>query len=282
MADVTTPARIFATFLVAAVATTGCSTFTDDETAARVDGAELSETALQSAIRGFNADDELVQANPEEVRQTINRWILAQLLTDDLDRRGIEVDPVPSGDDLTIEELFGATDPLIAQWQALTPDAADLDGIDALYSLGPVGGGLVCSAHVLVDDIETAELVLERLDDGDDFASLAAEFSTDTGSAAAGGVLPCATTATFEQQYIPEFVGAVIDATPGDIVGPVVSQFGFHVITLRPLADIDPAELEPLAADPQVRFTVLVDAADVWVNPRFGEFDRAVGVTPLG
>ncbi len=279
----TTPARLLATLLVGAVAATGCTTFTDDETVARVDGAEFPETALQSAIREFNDDPELVQAQPDQVNQTINRWILAELLRSDLADRGVDVDPVPAGDDLTIEELFNSTDPLISEWQALGPDGDDdLAAVEALYQLGPVGGGIVCAAHVLVDDVETAETVLDRLEAGDDFGDLAIEYSTDTGSAANGGVLPCTTTGAFQSQYIPEFVEAIIDATPGDVIGPVTSQFGVHVITLRPLDDIDPAELEPLAADPQVRFTMLVDTADVWVNPRFGEFDRAIGVTPVG
>lgn len=282
MAAVTTPARLLATILVAAVAATGCSTFTNDGTVARVDGAELAESELRSAIRAFNADDELVLANPDEVRQTVSRWVLANVLRDDLVGRGIDVDPIPSGDDLTIEELFGSTDPIITEWRAAGPASTDPDALATLYARGPLEGGIVCAAHILTDDQATAERVLERLDAGDDFAELAAEYSTDPGSAGAGGVLPCSTTADFQAQYIPEFVDAVVEAEPGDVIGPVASQFGHHVIRLRPYDAIDPAELEPLAATDQVRFALLVDSADIWVNPRFGEFDPVVGVAAVG
>lgn len=279
---VTTPVRLLAATLVATVAATGCSTFTDDETVARVDGTELSESELRSAIRQFNADDELVQADTGEVRQTIVRWVLAQVLRDDLVGRGLDVAPIPSGDELTVDGLFAQTDPLITEWRAAGPPSLDSDGLETLYARGPVDGGIVCAAHILTDDAATAELVIERLDDGADFAELAAEYSVDPGSADAGGVLPCATTAAFETQYIPEFVAAALAAEPGEVVGPVASQFGFHVIRLRPFDQIDTAEVEQIVASDQVRFALLVEDADIWVNPRFGQFDPVVGIAPVG
>lgn len=282
MTPVTTPSRLLATTLAAAVAATGCSTFTNDEIAARVDGAELAESELRSAIRSLNSDDDLVQAGSDEVRQTLNRWLLANVLRDDLVARGAEVGAIPSGDDLTIDDLFGSTDPIIAEWQAAGPASTDPDGLATLYGRGPLDGGIVCAAHILTEDESTAELVLERLDAGDDFATLAAEHSVDPGSAAAGGTLPCAATADFQAQYIPEFVSAVVDAEPGEVVGPVASQFGFHVIRLRSYDELDPTELEPIAASDQIRFALLVEDADIWVNPRFGEFDPVVGVAAVG
>lgn len=84
----------------------------------------------------------------------------------------------------------------------------------------------VCAVHILVATEAEADEVLTRLDGGEDFAVVAQEASLDTGSGAAGGDLGCASTAG----YVAEFADATMTAEIGVVVGPVESQFGFHVI----------------------------------------------------
>lgn len=85
-------------------------------------------------------------------------------------------------------------------------------------------------AHILVATEEEAASVLERLNNGEDFAALAAELSQDPGSAQNGGV--------YENiqrgQFVPEFEQAMFeDLEPGETTTvPVQTQFGFHVIRL--------------------------------------------------
>ena len=141
---------------------------------------------------------------------------------------------------------------------------------------------MTCTAHILVDDEATANEVLDRLADGGDFGALAGEFSVEPGAGARGGALPCDTTGNFSQQYIPEFVEAALDAEVGRPVGPVATQFGYHVIVVRPFDDLTAEELDPLLANPGVRFGFAIEELDVYVNPRYGAFDIARGVVPLG
>ncbi|MFA5550491.1 MAG: peptidylprolyl isomerase [Trueperaceae bacterium] len=82
-----------------------------------------------------------------------------------------------------------------------------------------------CARHILVSEEELASQLLDRLAAGEEFADLAAEYGTD-GTRTRGGDLGCfgrgAMVADFEQ--------AVLDAEVGTPAGPVVTQFGFHVL----------------------------------------------------
>ncbi len=71
-----------------------------------------------------------------------------------------------------------------------------------------------------------------------DFAKLAKENSQDPGSAAQGGDLGSFT----HDAMVKPFADAVFAAKTGDIVGPVLSDFGYHVIKV---GEITPARAKP-------------------------------------
>jgi len=96
----------------------------------------------------------------------------------------------------------------------------------------------VWARHILVATIEEAVAVQARLRNGDDFAKVAAEVSTDTGSKSKGGDLGWfgkgAMVAPFEEAAFAMKVGQISD--------PVKSDYGFHIIQVlgheeRPLDD---------------------------------------------
>lgn len=109
----------------------------------------------------------------------------------------------------------------------------------------------VRARHILlqVNDNRTAEAaeaelqaVSDRLAAGEPFAALAAEVSEDPGSKSRGGDL-----GFFGRGAMVEaFENAAFSATPGDIVGPIRTDFGYHLIEvlektdggLRPFADV--------------------------------------------
>jgi len=99
----------------------------------------------------------------------------------------------------------------------------------------------VWARHILVPDEATAQLIIEKLNNGDDFAALAVEFSQDTGSAVNGGDLGWFGTGAM----VPEFETAAfaLEKTGDYTTEPVQSSFGFHIIQLIAKQD------RPLSAD---------------------------------
>ena len=71
-----------------------------------------------------------------------------------------------------------------------------------------------------------AEELVRRLKAGEDFAALAKQYSQDTASAQQGGDLGW----FGHGVMVPEFEKAAFSSRPGDIVGPVKSSFGYHII----------------------------------------------------
>ncbi|AQQ52550.1 peptidylprolyl isomerase [Planococcus lenghuensis] len=111
--------------------------------------------------------------------------------------------------------------------------------------------------HILVEDEETANEVIERLEAGEDFAELAAEFSTDPGSAENGGELGWFGTGAM----VPAFEDAAYALEVGEVSEPVQSDYGFHIIEVletRELEDIEP--LEDVAED--IRTQLALEQAD--------------------
>ncbi len=84
-----------------------------------------------------------------------------------------------------------------------------------------------------------AEAAVRKLKAGADFAALAKAESDDPGSKANGGELP-----PFGRgQMVKEFEDACFAATPKEIVGPVKTTFGYHVIQVE---EKIPPRVEPL------------------------------------
>ena len=101
-------------------------------------------------------------------------------------------------------------------------------------------GTWVNARHILVETEEIALDILDALANGESFAELARAVSADTGSGESGGELDWQSV----DNYVEPFADAVRDAPLGEIVGPVESEFGFHIIQVRAREQRDLSEAQ--------------------------------------
>jgi peptidyl-prolyl cis-trans isomerase SurA len=105
---------------------------------------------------------------------------------------------------------------------------AEARGLERLIEQTNVRHILITPNEVL-DDEAARNFVLglkERIDNGEDFTSLAQEHSDDIGSAQEGGELGW----TNPGQMVPEFETAMANAEIGVVTEPVRSEFGWHIL----------------------------------------------------
>jgi len=129
---------------------------------------------------------------------------------------------------------------------------ASASGIHIVQLLEQRGAGMqreqqTLLRHILVQTSEirteeqTEELIREiasRLQAGEDFVALAAEFSEDPGSALNGGDLGW----TGGNQFVPSFVEAMNATTTGSLSEPFRSDYGWHVLEIQERREQDMSE----------------------------------------
>ncbi len=122
--------------------------------------------------------------------------------------------------------------------------------------------------HILVAAEDQAKALLPKVGTEAAFAEAAKTNSLDTTNAAVGGDLGWAPRGA----YVPEFEAAVWSAQPGQVVGPIKTQFGYHLIFIvgaetRPLSAADLARARDAKYRDwlkQARTSAAVQLVDKW------------------
>ncbi|WP_090841023.1 peptidylprolyl isomerase [Alkalicoccus daliensis] len=101
------------------------------------------------------------------------------------------------------------------------------------------------ASHILVEDKEEAENIVEKLEAGEDFAELASEYSTDASNAENGGEL-----GFFGKGAMVEaFEEKAFSMEAGEISEPVETEFGYHIIHVTDKKEAQEASLEENESD---------------------------------
>ncbi len=109
----------------------------------------------------------------------------------------------------------------------------------------------VNAAHILVPTREAAEAARARVAEGEAFATVASEVSTDEGTASNGGDLGWFT----REEMVPPFAETAFSLEPGTVSDPVETEFGWHIIQVaesdpdHPLTDIQINRLRQTVVD---------------------------------
>jgi parvulin-like peptidyl-prolyl isomerase len=126
----------------------------------------------------------------------------------------------------------------------------------------PTRAEQVHAVHILVATREAADEVVARINGGEDFADVAREVSTDTGTAGTGGDL-----GWFPRGImVAPFEEAAFSLEVGVVSEPVQSEFGWHIIKVLEKEEDRPIAL---ATRQQLQSGVFVD----WLTERRNESD---------
>jgi foldase protein PrsA len=126
---------------------------------------------------------------------------------------------------------------------------------------GPKVVEQVHASHILVETEETGQEVLDKLGTGEDFASLASEYSLDPGSKDKGGDLgwfPRGVT-------VPEFEEAAFSLEPDETSELVQTDFGYHIIWVH--------EKEEREMDPVLYAQISQQEFQIWFKTQKTEAD---------
>jgi parvulin-like peptidyl-prolyl isomerase len=286
--------------------------------AATVGDERIRTDDLQAVVdRGLanpEAEQQFGGDRAEFQRLVLNRMVRAELLEAAAEQEGVEV---TQGDvDARIEDFaqqaggrealeeqaaaggISATDlPVFAREIALEEELGDAltegeqvpqEQLEAAYQQNIGQFQTVRARHILVEDEATARAVLAEVQaDPSRFPAVAAERSTDTGSAEQGGDLGEQGRGTF----VPEFDSAVF-TQPLNTPFVVQTQFGWHVVEVLERQETSLAEAseqlerqvlgEERATRVQQLLQQTAERLGVVVNPRFGTWDpEALEVAPV-
>jgi parvulin-like peptidyl-prolyl isomerase len=288
---------LLASFLLLAAA---CGTDALGGAPATVDGEPVSREQLENAVRELAQDapeDNRGPATEQIQRQVLTLLIQAKAIEQLADEQGVELDEAAAeeryqqeleglgGEDAAREMLAVQNFTLELFRDVLIPVQQRVDVLRERLAADepPVQSRTV--RHILVETEEEADDVVAELEDGADFAELAAERSTDPGSGPQGGDLGPAPRGA----YVPEFDDAAWEAELDEVVGPVESAFGYHVLQVTAIEETPIDELDVQQLDQLVGRTLqgLIDEtianADVSVDPAIGRWDpESANVVPTG
>lgn len=178
---------------------------------------------IRSEILDLAAEDRGIEVTDEEIAEQRTTVVEStggeEALQQALERSNV-----------TEEELEGdLRDQVIARkiGEGLSDDVAAAD-VQAAFETDAQGqfGPQIKVRHILTENENEAQDAIERIQSGEDFATVAQDLSTDTGTAANGGELGTVP----KGATVAEFDDAAFGAKVGELVGPVQTQFGFHVI----------------------------------------------------
>lgn len=199
-----------------------------NEVLATVGGVQITDADLDEFLRSVPQEQRMYASNPQFRTQFLEQMIAMQAYA-------------KYGEELKLEEsemfkkvMENTRRQILAQLAVQTVvDGFTVDDEEAkaFYEANPQHfqkGETISAKHILVDDEEKCQAILEEIKGGKAFEEAAKEYSTCPSSAKGGDLGEFG-----KGQMVPEFEQAAYAAEIGEIVGPVKTQFGYHLIKVE-------------------------------------------------
>ena len=210
---------------------------TADEVVATVDGTPIRYSDLAMA------DEEMGAALAQREPQIRFQYLLGMLI----DRRVVAMEAREKhvDDDPAVQrrqEYYGEKALRDVYWVQLMQDKVTDEAIKAYYEKNIANAPAEREAHarhIIAESEQQAAKIAAEIKGGKSFEAAAVEYSRDPGSPDDGdlGWFP-------REEMVPEISDAVFSMKPGEVSGPVQTQFGWHVIQLVEFRDLPKPTIE--------------------------------------
>lgn len=233
-------AGITASVILVAGIAGGAYAYVKSQTVASVDGERITKKELYDTLVGVYGES------------AVDNLVTKVVIDKEADKRNVKVKDSEIDDEVaTYEESYGGEEGLKSALEASGLTLADLkedietnikieklmakdieiteDEVKSYYEENKSNFDTPESievSHILVEDKETAQEILDKLKAGEDFAELAKEYSTDTATAEKGGELGFITSG----EMVEEFEKAAFALKVGEISDIVKTDYGYHII----------------------------------------------------
>ena len=233
-------AGITASVILVAGIAGGAYAYVKSQTVASVDGERITKKELYDTLVGVYGES------------AVDNLVTKVVIDKEADKRNVKVkDSEIDAEVATYEESYGGEEGLKSALEASGLTLADLkedietnikieklmaedieiteDEVKSYYEENKSNFDTPESievSHILVEDKETAQEILDKLKAGEDFAELAKEYSTDTATAEKGGELGFITSG----EMVEEFEKAAFALKVGEISDIVKTDYGYHII----------------------------------------------------
>lgn len=198
---------------------------------ARVNGEPISETALDAQMQALSARGQSVSR-----ARALQELITVKLLEQEAEKRDLPEQPEVAAEIERQRASLLAQHLIRAELDAQAVTEADVRARYEEQVAASEGGTEYHARHILVDEQDKAQSLIDQLDEGGDFQALAKEHSTGP-SGSRGGDL-----GWFQAEEMVEPFGAAVKSLEaGEYTqSPVETQFGWHVVLLEGTRKAEP------------------------------------------
>ena len=209
---------------------------------AKVNGQSITSADLDAFIISMGPGGERYN-NPEGRKMVLEQLINKKLFLADAAKNLYEYDPKFKAEFHRMREEMLANFAIAKAVESVKVTDEEAKAFFEENKSELMSGETVNASHILVATEEEANEILAKINAGEISFEDAARAHSSCPSSEQGGNL-----GEFGRgQMVPEFDSACFEMVPGEVRGPVKTQFGFHLIKLNAKNEAKPIEFSEIA-----------------------------------
>lgn len=253
--------------VLAAVALAACSgSHPNPDTSsvlATVNGKPITNNMYRAYLREL-AGGRVPKLDAQRRKMVLNRLIDMEVLSSAAEKSGLQ-NKAKVATELKIQRTGFLAQQMVEQYMTQNPVTKDQINTAYQQKLKTTPTTEYRARHILVGSEKEAKSIINKLNHGANFATLARKYSTDA-SKSKGGELGWFS----PDRMVPAFSAAVEKLKKGEYTKqPVHTQFGWHVIQLQGTRPMPPPSLDSMRK--QLTQSIQSNAVEAYVNKLRGK-----------